>query len=151
MKIEDIIRSSREIEDKYHRTYLNIIYSGIWLEQETIRPLKKLDLTHPQYNVMRIVNGYKMPIAIASIQQRMLFKTSNVTRIVDRLVGKGLLTKSTSVEDRRVVLVDITMEGRAILHEVHDEIYGTVEAVLSKNLSYEETVLLGQLLDKMRD
>ena len=151
MRIEEIIKSSREIEDKYHRTYLNIIYSGIWLEQETVTPLKRFDLTHPQYNVMRIVNGYKMPITVASIQQRMLFRNSNVTRIIDRLVSKGLLTKSTSLEDRRVVLVDITAEGSALLQNVRDEVYSTVEAVLSKNLSYEETVLLGQILDKMRD
>lgn len=151
MRIEEIIKSSREIEDKYHRTYLNIIYSGIWLEQETVTPLKRFDLTHPQYNVMRIVNGYKMPMTVASIQQRMLFRNSNVTRIIDRLVSKGLLTKSPSLEDRRVVLVDITAEGSVLLQNVHDEVYSTVEAVLSKNLSYEETVLLGQLLDKMRD
>lgn len=151
MKIEEIIKSTREIEDKYHRTYLNIVYSGIWLEQETIKPLKRFDLTHPQYNVMRIVNGYKRPITVAAIQQRMLFKTSNVTRIIDRLVGKALLTKENSNEDRRVVLVNISDEGKRVLESIHDEVYSNVEAVLSKNLSYDETVLMGELLDKMRD
>ncbi len=151
MKIEEIIKSSREIEDKYHRTYLNIIYSAIWLEQETIGPLKRFDLTHPQYNVMRIVNGYKKPIAVASIQQRMLFKTSNVTRIIDRLVSKAFLTKEPSNEDRRVVLVNISEAGKNILAQIHDEVYNNVEAVISKNLSFKETVLMGELLDKMRD
>lgn len=151
MKIEEIIKSTREIEDKYHRTYLNIVYSGIWLEQETIGPLKRFDLTHPQYNVMRIVNGYKQPITVASIQQRMLFKTSNVTRIIDRLVSKAYLTKESCTKDRRVVLVNISDEGRNILEQIHNELYQNVASVISKNLSFEETVLMGELLDKMRD
>lgn len=150
MNIEEVIKSSRPIEDQYHRTFLNIIYSGIWLEQNTIDPLKQRGLSHPQYNVLRIVRGYQAPITVASIQQRMLYQTSNVTRIIDKLVEKGLLVKETSSEDRRVVLVAITDAGREKLIELHDLIYAGVKQVVGKNLSVAETIMLGELLDKMR-
>lgn len=150
MNIEEVIKSSRPIEDQYHRTFLNIVYSGIWLEQNTLDPLKQRGLSHPQYNVLRIVKGYKGPMTVASIQQRMLYQTSNVTRIIDKLVEKGLLVKESSNEDRRVVLVNITPEGLEKLTELHDLIYGSVKQVVGKNLSFEETVMLGVLLDKMR-
>ncbi len=150
MNIEEVIKSSRPIEDQYHRTFLNIVYSGIWLEQNTLDPLKQRGLSHPQYNVLRIVKGYKEPMTVASIQQRMLYQTSNVTRIIDKLVEKGLLVKESSNEDRRVVLVNITPEGLEKLTELHELIYGSVKQVVGKNLSVEETVMLGVLLDKMR-
>lgn len=150
MDIEEVIKSSRPIEDQYHRTYLNIVYSGIWLEQSTIDPLKQRGLSHPQYNVLRIVKGYKAPMTVASIQQRMLYQTSNVTRIIDKLVDKGLLSKESSDTDRRVVLVNITGVGIEKLKELHELIYGSVKQIVGKNLSVDETMLLGTLLDKMR-
>ena len=151
MKIEDVIIASKAIEDKYHRAYLNIIYSGIWLEQESLEPLKQFGLTHPQYNVMRITNGAKEPISIASIQQRMLFKASNVTRILARLLEKGFVVKKTCTIDRRVSYVGMTKEGVEVLTAIHDQIYNKVKELIGKNLSSEEAIVLGNLLDKMRD
>ncbi len=150
MNIEEVIKSSRPIEDQYHRAFLNVVYSGIWLEQNTLDPLKQRGLSHPQYNVLRIVKGYKAPMTVASIQQRMLYQTSNVTRIIDKLVEKGLLVKESSNEDRRVVLVNITAAGLEKLKELHDLIYGSVKQIVGKNLSIDETIMLGALLDKMR-
>lgn len=151
MKIEEVIKSSKPIEDLHHRAYLNVIYSAIWLEEVSFPPLKALGLTHPQYNVLRIVNGYKGLITVAAIQTRMLFKTSNVTRIIDRLVEKGLLTKTISARDRRVVLVNITDAGKELLASVHYKIYDLVRNVLSKNLNLIEVDQLGLILDKMRE
>lgn len=151
MKIEDVIIASKVIEDKYHRAYLNIIYSGIWLEQGSLEPIKAFGLTHPQYNVMRIINGAKEPISIASIQQRMLFKASNVTRILARLLEKGYVSKKSCTLDRRVSFVEMTPKGEEVLAAIHDEIYSKVKELVGKNLSLEESILLGDLLDKMRD
>jgi DNA-binding MarR family transcriptional regulator len=150
MKIEEVIKSSQPIEDLYHRAYLNVIYSAIWLEEVSLPPLKELGLTHPQYNVLRIVNGYKGLITVASIQSRMLFKKSNVTRIIDRLIEKGLLAKANSPRDRRVVLVNITELGKVLLANVHHKIHDLVRGVMSKNLSLDEVKQLGLILDKMR-
>jgi DNA-binding MarR family transcriptional regulator len=81
--------------------------------------------------------------------ERMLDKSSNASRIVDKLVGKGLANRVPSVNDRRAVDVFITKKGLQILESLDSDIVH-VEEGIGKNLNREETFELNRLLDKLR-
>jgi DNA-binding MarR family transcriptional regulator len=112
--------------------------------------LKKYGLTLPQYNILRILRGqHPNPATVNLLIDRMLDKTSNASRIVDKLVAKKLVTRCQGPTDRRTVDILITEAGLTILKQIDD-----AEGVRMKsleNLSEAEAEELCRLLDKIRD
>ena len=113
--------------------------------------LKPYDLSGEQYNVLRILRGQKgKPANMSVIQDRMLAKTSNTTRLVDKLLLKELVTRKVCPENRRKIEVLITQKGLDLLVELDPKVI-THEQFFSNNLSAEEIVQLNQLLEKYRN
>lgn len=149
MKIEDEIQQSA-FKSEYHKAYINMIYTSNWLEQEQSNLFKPFGVTLPQYNVLRILRGqYPKPATVSLLIERMLDKTSNASRIVDKLEAKGLVTRKQCPNDRRTVDVLITDKGLALLKEMDDLDGGTKTGI--SNLTEQETIELNRLLDKIRD
>lgn len=149
MKIEDEIQQSA-FKSEYHKAYINMIYTSNWLEQEQSNLFKPFGVTLPQYNVLRILRGqYPKPATVSLLIERMLDKTSNASRIVDKLEVKGLVTRKQCPNDRRTVDVLITDKGLALLKEMDDLDGGTKTGI--SNLTEQETIELNRLLDKIRD
>ena len=149
MKIEDEIKQSA-FKSEYHKAYINLLYTSNWLEQEQSNIFKPFGITLPQYNVLRILRGqHPKPATVSLLIERMLDKTSNASRIVDKLEVKGLVTRKQCPNDRRTVDVLITDKGLALLKEM-DEIDGGSKNGI-RNLTEEETTVLNRLLDKIRD
>jgi len=122
MKIEDVIKSTVPMENS-KKIILNIMYTQNILAEKFNEILKHYDISGEQYNVLRILRGQKgNPANMCVIQERMLAKTSNTTRLVDKLLLKELDPKVKN----------------------HEESF-------SKNLNEEEVVLLNQLLEKYRN
>lgn len=144
---EDI--QQRSFRSEHQKLGINIIYSHHWLSQNMRTFLKGAQLTSQQYNVLRILRGSR-PEAISTLQirQRMLDKMSDSSRIVDRLVAKGLAQKQTNAQDKRLVDVEITEQGLRILAEI-DEREKQMDVLLG-GLSSDEAEQLNYLLDKMR-
>lgn len=140
----------RSFRNEHQKLGINIIFSHHWLAQNLREFLKGAELTSQQYNVLRILRGAR-PQAISTLQirQRMLDKMSDSSRIVDRLVSKGLARKETNAHDKRLVDVEISDQGLQILAEI-DEREKQMDRLLS-GLSQEEAQELNRLLDKMRD
>lgn len=127
-----------------------MIYTSNWLEQEQSNLFKPFGVTLPQYNVLRILRGqYPKPATVSLLIERMLDKTSNASRIVDKLEAKGLVTRKQCPNDRRTVDVLITDKGLALLKEMDDLDGGTKTGI--SNLTEQETIELNRLLDKIRD
>ena len=131
------------------KALINILYTYGW----TLKKLKKIffayGLTHQQFNILRILRGsHPKPLSTLQIRGRMLDKMSDTSRIVDRLIIKGLVQKTTSLNDKRFVDVTITEEGQALLHQIDHE----TDIVLTAmgNVSEEEAAELSYLLDKVR-
>jgi len=148
MKLEDAIKTSK-FNNAKHKATLNLMYSVYWLKTHMNSTLKTFDITAEQYNVLRILRG-KHPDSqcVKEIGSRMLEKSSNVPRIIDRLVAKKLAKRSTSKEDKRETLISITEKGLTLLEEAtkvadkqSEEIFG---------LTNEEAETLNALLEKMR-
>lgn len=149
MNIEAEIKQ-RSFKDVYHKLYINLVYTAGWLQIRQAAVFKKYGLTLPQYNILRILRGqHPNPATVNLLIERMLDKTSNASRIVDKLVAKGLVTRCQCPTDRRTVDVLITEAGLATLKQI-DEVEGTQPQSL-QNLTQGEAEALSHLLDKIRD
>ena len=111
--------------------------------------LQEEDITHQQYNILRILRGSKKPLSTLQIRERMLDKMSDTSRIVERLVKKDLVEKKVCDTDKRLVDVRISQNGLHVLKRL-DEKNGELDAILD-NLSPNEAAQLSDLLDKMRE
>jgi DNA-binding MarR family transcriptional regulator len=148
MSIEKDIQQ-HVFRNSYQKAAVNILFSANWLSEHTRHLLEDEDITPQQYNILRILRGSMKPLSTLQIRERMLDKMSDTSRIVDRLVKKGLVEKKTSVADKRLVDVNISKKGLLILDKL-DQKNDQLDNLL-KNLSKEEVVILNTLLDKMRE
>jgi DNA-binding MarR family transcriptional regulator len=149
MKIEEAIKSNVEL-DQSKKAVLNIIYTQNVINEHFYEILKPYDLSGEQYNVLRILRGQKgCPANMCVIQERMLAKTSNTTRLVDKLLLKEFVTREVCPENRRKIEVLITNKGLAILSELDPKV-NEHEKKFANNLSSEELSQLNFLLEKFR-
>jgi len=149
MSIEEEING--RFRNEYHKGFINLTYTVKMLSHESHKSLKTHGLTEPQYNVLRILRGFRSqaPLSIGFIKQRMLDKDSDVSRIVDRLFEKGLLSRKENPDDRRQKSVEINTKGLELL----DKMFICEQKVdtLLKNLSMDEVKQLNYLVDKIRE
>jgi len=148
MRIEDEIKQST-FRDDYQRAHINLIYTTGWIQSKLNQRFKAYNLTLPQFNVLRILRGqHPRPASVQLLIQRMLDKTSNASRIVDKLEAKKLVTRTVNPRDRRLVDVLITEAGLALLRKMDEA--NVVDNIGLEHLSPEEARLLSEMLDRIR-
>ena len=129
---------------------INLIYTLSWMREKTNTIFEAEDITPQQFNILRILRGsFPQPLSTLQIRERMLEKMSDTSRIVDRLITKGLVKKLTCKNDRRLVDVIISDKGKKILERL-DARQDEIDSVLG-NLSEKDANILSDLLDKIRD
>ena len=148
MGIEKDIHQLRKFRSEHHKSVVNLIFTNNWVSEKIKEYLEAEDLTLQQYNILRILRGHEKPLSTLQIRDRMLDKMSDTSRIVDRLVLKELVKKTTCKKDKRVVDVVITAKGKTLLAKL-DKSPELIDGV-AFNLTEEEAKLLNQLLDKIR-
>jgi uncharacterized lipoprotein YddW (UPF0748 family) len=148
MALENEI-NQRKFRTEYQKARINIIYTYNWLSEKIDSIFDQWDITPRQFNILRILRGEGKPLSTLQIRQRMLDKMSDTSRIVDRLLKKGLVKKTPNGEDRRLVDVVITPKGRKLLEKI-DPFEDYADKIM-ENLSEEETKTLNGLLDKLRN
>jgi DNA-binding MarR family transcriptional regulator len=149
MKIEDEIQQ-KSFKSEAHKAYINIVYTANYLAVKQAAVFKPFGITLPQFNVLRILRGqHPKPATVNLLMERMLDKTSNVSRIMDKLVLKKLATRRQCPNDRRAVDVLITDAGLELLKKMDEEM--EKQQIGLQNLSDSEAKELNQLLDKVRD
>ncbi|MEN2401531.1 MarR family transcriptional regulator [Flavobacterium sp. MC2016-06] len=150
MTIEEVIKSTVKM-DNSKKVILNIMYTQNVILDHFHEILKQYDLSGEQYNVLRILRGQKgKPANMCVIQERMLAKTSNTTRLVDKLLLKDFVTRNVCPGNRRKIEVLITQKGLDTLKELDPKV-DAHERTFAKNLTTEEIELLNQLLEKYRN
>lgn len=150
MKIEEVLKSTVTM-DNSKKIIMNIIYTQNVITENFNEILKPHDISSEQFNVLRILRGQKgNPANMCVIQERMLAKTSNTTRLVDKLLLKELVTREVCPENRRKIEVLITTKGLHLLEELEPKVKAH-EQFFSKNLSPDEMIQLNQLLEKFRN
>lgn len=149
MDIERTIKSIHKMAITT-KSVINMMYTSRYIEDAVMAILKPYDLTIQQYNVLRILRGQKgKPANLCTIQERMIDKSSNTTRLVDKLIKKGWVKRSICEENRRKVEIIITTKGLEILKEL-DPLTEENNEMILKNLSEEQLVTLNNLLDTLR-
>lgn len=148
MTIEAEIKQSR-FANESEKLLVNVLFTGNWVYHQNALRLKKYGLTPEQFNVLRILRGsYPSQLKLTDITCRMLDKSSNATRLVEKLRLKGLVTRETCANNRRQVDICITPEGLKLLSTI-DLAQSEWNSVVA-HLTTDETTQLNQLLDKLR-
>ena len=149
MKIEDVIKSTVPLDDA-KKVILNFTYTHIVIGDKFHEILKPYDISREQYNVMRILRGQKgCPANMCIIQERMISKNSNTTRLIDKLLLKHLVTRKECPDNRRKIEVLITSKGHEVLNELDPKVIEH-ELLFANNLEESELNQLNQLLEKYR-
>jgi len=128
------------------KALINIKYTASYLDQIGASMLKPFGISEPQYNILRILKGAGEPITVNQVKERMVQKSPNTTRLMDKLCEKSLIKRSRCENDRRVVYIEILEEGEELLKEIRFDGFDPY----MKQLSTEEAMQLNLLLDKIR-
>ena len=147
--IEELIKT-KPIQDSYARAVLNIIYTGGWIVNSVNHSLKPLGITEPQYNVLRILRGQNgAAMNLFEIQNRMLQRMSNVSRLIDKLVEKAYVERTECKENRRMVDIRITEKGLTLLNDAEASVQQNLNDVIASKLTREQAAQLAEWLDAM--
>nr|WP_294776563.1 MarR family transcriptional regulator [uncultured Flavobacterium sp.] len=149
MRIEEIIKSTVAMDDA-KKVILNIMYTQNVISEKFNEILKPYDLSGEQYNVLRILRGQKgNPANMCVIQERMIAKNSNTTRLIDKLLLKDFVTREVCPDNRRKIEVAITPKGLEVLAELDPKV-NEHEQFFAANLSKDELQQLNSLLENYR-
>ncbi len=148
VKLEKAIQSTK-FRNETHKAGLNIMYTAWWLKTSMSRELKEFGITQEQYNVMRILRG-KDPqeMCVKDIAGRMIEKSSNVPRIIDRLVSKKLVKRSTDQNDKRHTVMSLTENGKKLLEQTTKRINQLFDELIE--MKETDALQLNLLLEQIR-
>jgi DNA-binding MarR family transcriptional regulator len=145
MKIDELVNA--KFKDDHHKAIVNIRYTSNWIGNFYNHQLAEFDITLPQFNILRILRGAKQKLSIKVVKERMLEKSPNTTRLIDKLIDKELVIRTRCDMDRRVVYIEISDKGQVMLSKV-DEVFDDIS--IRGNLTIQEAIVLSDLLDKTR-
>lgn len=149
LKIEDIIKTQVELPI-YRKVIINLLYTEKWISDKINATLKPFEISIQQFNVLRILKGQKgKPANLSTIQERMVSKMSNTTRIVDKLISKGYVSRIICPSNRRKVEITITEAGINLLNQVNPCI-DQFEKEVTANFTSEELSQFNKLFNKLR-
>ena len=149
MKLSELIKQER-FRSASQETILNVLVTSSWILGELAATMTPFGITPVQYNVLRILRGsHPETLTCSALAQRLLDRTPDVTRLLNRLARPGLICRARAAHDRRVVEVGITDEGLALLDRMHDDIVAA-ERRLMHHLSPDEYRHLTCLLERIR-
>ncbi|MEM6631549.1 MAG: MarR family transcriptional regulator [Bacteroidota bacterium] len=148
MRLEEEIHQ-RNFRNPRQKALINLVFTHGWVSHKLKSILRSYDLSIPQYNVLRILNGaFPEPLTTSTIAARMLDKASDASRLVDRMHKKGWVEKNVCENDKRLVDVKLSSKGKELTQQlalIDDDLDGILG-----NLSVEQASQLNELLDQLR-
>lgn len=148
MKIDDAIQS--KFQSSGQRAMVNVRYTSNFFAATQNQFMSKYGLSMPQYNILRILRGAKKSISVNSVKDRMVEKSPNTTRLMDKLFDKGLIERERCTDDRRIVFVQISKQGLDLLSEIDLAFSSHESNMMPTTLTDAEADMLSDLLDKLR-
>jgi DNA-binding MarR family transcriptional regulator len=147
--IEEEIKQEKKFASEFEKAAVNIMFTSGWLYNLNAGLMKKHGITPEQYNVLRILRGsYPKPLTLGNVTCRMLDKSSNATRLVEKLRLKGFVKRELCETNRRQVDIVITEKGLALLTKVDNENQEWLDNL--KGITKAEAQELNRILDKLR-
>ncbi|WP_046758663.1 MarR family winged helix-turn-helix transcriptional regulator [Kordia jejudonensis] len=149
MKLQDVLKSDVALP-LAKRTALNFMITNTSFSEKFLDFFKQYDISTQQFNVLRILRGQKgKPANLATIQERMIHKNSNTTRLIDKLLVKGFVKRTICPENRRKVEIVITESGLYLLETIDPKLNELEEKAIQP-LTTAEAETLNILLEKLR-
>jgi DNA-binding MarR family transcriptional regulator len=149
MRLEEELRMNK-FRSAYQKASLNLMFTGEWLMARIDSLLKPYDISTQQFNVLRILRGQQgQPLNLFAIQERMLNRMSNATRLVEKLRLKGLVTREQCEANRRKVEIVITEKGLQLLDKL-DPLMQQLEEDTFSNISKADAEKFSDTLDAIR-
>ncbi len=150
MEIEKAIKQQSKFSDVYQKLVVNLLFTSNWLRDAQNGLLKQYDILPQHYNVLRILKGkHPNPTSPGHIKEVMIDKGNDVTRLLDKLVHKGLVKRHLCEENRRKMDVYITEEGLKLLKVLEKPLQHFL-ADIKQRITEQEADRMSSLLDKMR-
>ncbi len=146
MKIEDLLNV--KFKTPQQRVLVNLRVTSNFVSNRQNNFMADFGLSMPQFNVLRILRGANTHLSVQVIKERMIEKSPNTTRLMDKLIEKGLIQRTRCSEDKRIVFVEITERGLDVLAQIDGKLFQ--EDLMATGLSNEEADQLSDLLDKLR-
>ena len=150
MKIEEELNQNK-FQNIQHKAMVNIRFTSNFISNIQNSFLNTYGLTEPQFNILRILREAKGELNINTIKERMIEKSPNLTRLMDKLDAKKFIIRSNSADDRRVVFAEITDIGLEILAVLDEAINEKKNILVSSSLTDDEAETLCLILDKIRE
>ena len=147
MKIEEIIKTN--FKTPQQKAIVNLRFTANYFINFQNSFMLEFDLTMPQFNILRILRGAKDSLSVNSVKERMVERSPNLTRIMDKLVSKDLIKRFQCNDDRRAVFIEINEKGLELLQKIDFKMEKT--NLFPQNLTNEEAEQLSYLLDKIRN
>lgn len=149
MKVEELIKTKSQLPPS-RRLTLSILVAANRISDQIAEALKPFDISNQQFNVLRILRGQKgKPANLCTIQDRMVSRMSNTTRLVDKLITKGFVERVTCEKNRRKVEITITQQGLDFLQQV-DPAIDEAENKIVGELSNDEKENLISALNQIK-
>lgn len=150
MKLEEEINQF-VFKDNFHKAHVNLLFTAAWLNQRINRLLKPYEVSAQQFNILRILKGLgNQPASLKLITSRMLDRTSNTSRLVDKLIEKKMVVRTFCPMDRRQVEIRITASGTGILQQCSEIIEKDLRSTMN-NLTESQAFQLNDLLEIVRN
>ena len=141
---------SKDVNSKFDnikvKALVNILYTASWITNIQNTFFKPFGISPQQYNILRILKGANEPLKVQIIKERMIDRSPNATRLMDKLCDKKLIDRIPCPRDRRVVHIEITDKGKQLLNDISHNFNDDI----LKNITEHEAIQLSQLLDKLR-
>lgn len=134
------------LPDAKIKALINILYTANWITSFQNEFFKPFGISPQQFNILKILNGAKEPLKVQVIKERMIERSPNATRLMDKLCDKELIERIPCPDDRRVVHIKITVLGKQLLNTISENFNDD----LVSNITDQEAQMLSDLLDKMR-
>lgn len=147
MEIGEAIKQ-KSFRSEVEKAMINLSYTYSRLQVNFSTHLKEFDLTAPQFNVLRILRGqHPKPASVKLVTERMLDLSSNVSRLMDKLVAKGLVGRRVCEHDRRQVDLLITEKGLEVVAQSTEVLNNSMDSL---NIDEQDAIACNRFLDALR-
>ncbi len=141
-----------ELKEIYAKAYFNLVKTAAWIEEEVKNALKPYGLTHAQLNVLYVLDEYApKPVSANVLKEKIIVSKPDITRLIDRLVKKGLVNRETCPENRRKIDITFTNRGMIVFQEAHEAASIFVKNNIQNKFTAEEAMELRRMMHLIRE
>lgn len=150
MGIEELIKQHK-FTDQVERAMINLLYTSNWMRDQQMEFFKNYNILPQHYNALRIIKGkHPNPVSPSEIKEVLLDKSTDTTRLIDKLVRIGVVNRELCASNRRKMDITLSKKGLIFLDEINKHVFAFQDQLREK-LSQEEAAQLSLLLDKLKD